>query len=98
MSYLPVELFSYEVPKHADSRGVFVERFDTLRVAKDWKRSVEETAAAVERSDTCVVQAAGVVAESACAFVLADFLLEKFGTDSLLDIKQAYKAYLKRIV
>jgi len=53
--------------------------------------------AAQERSDTCVVQAAGVVAESACAFVLADLLLEKFGADSLVDIKQAYKAYLKRI-
>jgi len=53
--------------------------------------------AAVERSDTCVVQAAGVVAESVCAFILADLLLEKFGTDSLTDIKQAYKTYLKRI-
>ncbi len=29
MSYLPVELFSYEVPKHADSRGVFVEMLKT---------------------------------------------------------------------
>jgi len=55
------------------------------------------TKAAQERSDTCVVQAAGVVAESVCAFVLADLLLEKFGADSLADIKQAYKAYLKRI-
>ncbi|MDD5097300.1 MAG: chorismate synthase [Candidatus Omnitrophica bacterium] len=53
--------------------------------------------AAQERSDTCVVQAAGVVAESACAFVLADLLLEKFGSDSLVDIKQAYQAYLRRI-
>ena len=53
--------------------------------------------AAVERSDACVVQAAGVVAEAVCAFVLADLLLEKFGADSLLDIKRAYKAYLKRI-
>ena len=55
------------------------------------------TKASVERSDTCVVQAAAVVAESVCAFVLADLVLEKFGTDSLVDIKQAYKAYLKRI-
>ena len=29
MSYLPVELFSYEVPKHTDSRGVFVEMLKT---------------------------------------------------------------------
>ncbi len=53
--------------------------------------------AAVERSDICVVEAAGVVAESAVAFVLAQALLEKFGSDSLLDIKKAYFDYLKRI-
>ena len=53
--------------------------------------------AAVERSDICVVEAAGVVAESACAFVLLDALLEKFGSDSLSDIKKSYKIYLKRI-
>jgi hypothetical protein len=53
--------------------------------------------AAVERSDICVVEAAGVVAESAVAFVLADSFLEKFGGDSLLDIKANYKTYLKRI-
>jgi len=53
--------------------------------------------AAIERSDICVVEAAGVVAESACAFVLADAFLEKFGCDFLIDIKQAYQNYLKRI-
>ncbi|MFA5145388.1 MAG: chorismate synthase [Candidatus Omnitrophota bacterium] len=53
--------------------------------------------AAVERSDTCVVEAAGVVAESACAFVLADVFLEKFGGDSLSDIKKSYSDYKKRI-
>jgi chorismate synthase len=53
--------------------------------------------AATERSDTCVVEAAGVVAESAVAFVLADAFLEKFGADSLKDIKGSYQNYLKRI-
>jgi chorismate synthase len=53
--------------------------------------------AAVERSDICVVEAAGVVAESACAYILADAFLEKFGSDSLRDIKESYKIYLKRI-
>jgi chorismate synthase len=53
--------------------------------------------AATERSDTCVVEAAGVVAESAAAFVLADLFLEKFGSDSLKDIKGSYQNYLKRI-
>ncbi len=53
--------------------------------------------AATERTDTCVVEAAGVVAEGACAYVLADALLEKFGSDSLQDIKNSYQIYLKRI-
>ncbi|MFA6349855.1 MAG: chorismate synthase [Candidatus Omnitrophota bacterium] len=53
--------------------------------------------AATERSDICVVEAAGVVAEAAVAFVLADAILEKFGSDSLADIKEAVKIYLKRI-
>jgi chorismate synthase len=53
--------------------------------------------ASVERSDICVVEAAGVVAESACAYVLADACLEKFGSDALSDIKENYKNYLKRI-
>ncbi|MFA4843215.1 MAG: chorismate synthase [Candidatus Omnitrophota bacterium] len=53
--------------------------------------------ATIERSDICVVQAAGVAAEAALAFVLADALLEKFGSDTLPDIKQSFQAYLKRI-
>jgi len=53
--------------------------------------------AAVERSDICVVEAAGVVAESATAYVLADAFLEKFGSDALKDIKRVYQVYLKRI-
>ena len=53
--------------------------------------------AAVERSDICVVEAAGVVAESVTAFVLADAFLEKFGSDSLSDIKNSYTNYKKRI-
>lgn len=53
--------------------------------------------ASIQRSDICVVDAAGVIAESASAFVLADALLEKFGADSLLDIKNAYRNYQKRI-
>ena len=53
--------------------------------------------AALERSDTCVVEAAGVVAESSCAFVLVEAFLEKFGSDSLEDIKKTYFNYKSRI-
>lgn len=53
--------------------------------------------ASIQRSDICAVESAGVIAESALAYVLADALLEKFGADSLSDIKEGYKNYLKRI-
>jgi chorismate synthase len=46
-------------------------------------RTREPQKASVERSDTCVVPAAGVVAEAMVAWVLADALLEKLGGDSL---------------
>jgi chorismate synthase len=53
--------------------------------------------AATERSDICAVESAGVVAESAVAYVLASAFLEKFGGDNLKDIKANYSSYLKRI-
>lgn len=59
--------------------------------------SKKNSRAAVERSDICVVEAAGVVAESAVAFVLADALLEKFGSDNLSDIRSSYQHYLARV-
>lgn len=51
----------------------------------------------IQRSDTCAVSAAGVVAEAMAAFEIANGVLEKFGGDCLRDIQQAYRAYLKRI-
>lgn len=53
--------------------------------------------AAIERSDVCVVESAGIIAQSAVAFVATDAFLEKFGGDNLLDIKKTYQDYLKRI-
>jgi chorismate synthase len=46
----------------------------------------EPQKASVERSDTCVVPAAGVVAEAMLALVLADAVLEKAGGDSLAEV------------
>jgi chorismate synthase len=46
----------------------------------------EAKKASVERSDTCVVPAAGVVAEAMVAWILADALLEKLGGDSLAEL------------
>lgn len=49
--------------------------------------------ASIERSDTCAVPAAAVIAENVVAFTLADALLEKFGGDSLKEIKRNIKSY-----
>ncbi len=53
--------------------------------------------AAIERSDICAVESAGVVGEAVAAQVLCDAFLEKFGSDSMSDIKAAHAHYLKRI-
>jgi chorismate synthase len=53
--------------------------------------------ASIERSDICVVEAAGVIAEAAVAFELAGAYLDKFGCDALSDIKASYRLYLKRV-
>ena len=57
----------------------------------------EATKAAYERSDVCVVPAAGVAAEAMVAFVLAKLALEKFGGDSALELKRNYDGYLEQI-
>jgi chorismate synthase len=49
--------------------------------------TLEDAPAAIERSDTCAVPAAAVVAEAMVALVLADALLERFGGDSMLDLR-----------
>ncbi len=49
-----------------------------------------------ERSDVCVVPAAGVVGEAMVCLVLADALLEKFGGDNLADLKRSLAEYQER--
>jgi len=46
-----------------------------------------------ERSDVCVVPAAGVIAEAMLAIVLADAMLEKFGGDNLKETNANYHNY-----
>lgn len=55
----------------------------------------EKTIAQFERSDTCAVPSASIVAESMIAYILADELIKKFGGDSLEEIKINYNNYLK---
>jgi len=51
----------------------------------------------VERSDVCVIPAAGVVAEAMLALVLADALCEKFGEDNVDDLCAAVERYRGRL-
>lgn len=53
--------------------------------------------ASIERSDTCAVSAAAIVVEAMVAWVLAENLLEKFGSDNLEDIKANVALYLTRL-
>ncbi len=57
----------------------------------------ESVVAHVERSDVCVVPAAGVIGESMLAIVLADAVLEKFGGDHIKETLRNYKSYLGEI-
>ena len=47
-----------------------------------------------ERSDVCVVPAAGVVGEAMLAIALVDAWIEKFGGDSLDEMRRNYAGYL----
>lgn len=57
----------------------------------------EAVLACKERSDVCAVSAASVVGEAMTAIVVAQELLEKFGGDSIGDLKAAIAHYQKRI-
>jgi chorismate synthase len=49
--------------------------------------TLEEAPAAIERSDVCAVPAAAVVGEAAVCLVLADAVLERFGGDTLRQVR-----------
>lgn len=59
--------------------------------------TLEPAEALRERTDSCTVPAAGVVAEAMVAFVLADAYREKFGGDHIDDCRAAVSAYCDRI-
>ncbi|HEU4700726.1 MAG TPA: chorismate synthase [Gemmatimonadales bacterium] len=54
----------------------------------------EPAQAQSERSDVTAVPALGVIAEAMVALVLADAMLEKFGGDSLAEMRRNYEGYL----
>jgi chorismate synthase len=57
----------------------------------------ERVEAHYERSDVCVVPAAGVIGEAMVCLVLAEAFLEKFGGDSIPEIDRNLQGYLASI-
>jgi len=58
-------------------------------------QSKEKKDAHKERTDSCAVPAASIIAESMLCFVLADALMEKFGGDSMVQLKAHMQATAK---
>jgi chorismate synthase len=57
----------------------------------------EPVKAAYERSDVCVVPAAGVAAEAMVALTVAGLVIDKFGGDSLREMRRNFDGYLAQI-
>jgi chorismate synthase len=53
------------------------------------------TKAGYERSDVCAVPSAGVVGEAVVAIEIARAIMEKFGGDSMDEMKRNLEAYLR---
>jgi chorismate synthase len=69
-----------------------------MRPLRSVDLSTGEAASAVrERSDVTAVPAAGVVGEAMVAIVLVDAMREKFGGDSLAEMRSNFDAYLDRL-
>jgi chorismate synthase len=77
----------------------YLKPISTLRTALGTADLVSKQAmrAAYERSDVCVVPAAGVAAEAMVAFVLAQAFLEKFGGDSLGETRRNFEGYQRQL-
>lgn len=58
-------------------------------------QSKETFDAVRERSDVCAVPAAGVVGEAIVCFILAQAMLEKFGGDSMSELRRNYDSYVQ---
>ncbi|MGA3264668.1 MAG: chorismate synthase [Terracidiphilus sp.] len=57
----------------------------------------EATSASYERSDICVVPAAGVAAEAMVALTISRLAQEKFGGDSALELQRNFRGYIEQI-
>ena len=53
--------------------------------------------AAYERSDVCVVPAGGIAGEAMVSFILAQAMIEKFGGDSLREMRRNFDGYVQQL-
>ncbi len=60
-------------------------------------RTKKRVMATVERSDVCAVPAAAVIGEGVCSIEIANALIEKFGGDSVSEMRRNYDGYLAQI-
>ncbi len=80
-------------------RGYLRSQLSTLRrpLASVSFATREPVKAAYERSDVCVVPAAGVAAEAMVALTIARLVIDKFGGDSLREMERNYQGYCGQI-
>jgi chorismate synthase len=60
-------------------------------------KTKEPVKAAYERSDVCVVPAAGVIGEAMVSLELAGAFMEKFGGDSIEEMRRNFDGYQKQL-
>jgi len=77
----------------------YLKPISTLRKPLESVRfdSRQATSASYERSDICVVPAAGVIGEAMVALTLARLAQEKFGGDSALELRRNFDGYIQQI-
>ena len=72
--------------------ATLMDPLDTINV-----KTKKAAKAQVERADVCAVSACGVVAEAVSAYVIANAMVEKFGGDSVGEMKRNYESYIKQV-
>ncbi len=77
----------------------YLKPISTLRRALETAdlKTKQTVKAAYERSDICVVPAAGIAGEAMVALVLCGALLEKFGGDSLPEMRRNFEGYQRQL-
>jgi len=60
-------------------------------------KTKKPVSASVERSDVCAVPAAGVIGEAVAAIEIANAFIEKFGGDSVKEMRRNFNGYLEQL-